>query len=134
MTNILLNFAKYMNGEEFWSLKLLKLKYRRGRNNSTFLQNWFSPRMKIPPTFILLKFQKSQKGTPESCRMHWNLMNYKESGSLNLSKLKYKRRDQIIQPFCRIGSSQELRFPLFNLCKYEKSENNILNDADCSDV
>ena len=30
--------------------------------------------------------------------------------------------DQIIQAFCRIGSSQEIRTPLFNLRKFQKPE------------
>ena len=40
--------------------------------------------------------------------MHWNLMNDKEFGSLKLLKLKYRREDQIIQTFFRIGSPQKL--------------------------
>ena len=31
-------------------------------------------------------------------------MNGEESGSKKLLKLKYRRRDQIIQTFCKIGS------------------------------
>ena len=49
-----------MHDEEFWYIKLLNLKYRRGApHNSDFLQNW-SPQ----------KFKNSEKGTPESSRMH----------------------------------------------------------------
>ena len=48
-------------------------------------------------------------------------MNDKELGSLKLLKFKYRSRDKI-QPFCRIDSPQESRFPLFNFWKFEKSE------------
>ena len=69
-----------MNDEEFVSLKLLKLKYRSeggggGPNNLAFLQNC-SPPPPPPPQeirFLLFnfwKFEKSEKSTPESCRMH----------------------------------------------------------------
>ena len=43
------------------------------------------------------------------------LMNDYEFGSMKLLKLKYRRRDQIIQNFCKIGSPQKLGPLLFNL-------------------
>ena len=49
-------------------------------------------------------------------------MNDKEFGSFKLLKLKHRRGDQIIQPFCRIGSLQEIRSPLFNLISFQKAE------------
>ena len=49
-------------------------------------------------------------------------MNDKEFGSFKLVKLKYKKGDQIIQPFCRIGSLQEIRSPFVNLSKFQKAE------------
>ena len=59
-----------MNDEEFESLKVSKLKYRRGGpNNSDFLQNWFAP--EIWSLLInLKKFQKPENGTPKSSKMH----------------------------------------------------------------
>ena len=54
--------------------------------------------------------------------MHSNLMNGDEFGSFKFLKLKYRRGDQIIQLFCRIGSPQEIRTPLFNLRKCQKPE------------
>ena len=69
-------------------------------NNSDFLQNWFPPEIRSP-FFNLYKFQDAEKSTPESSRMHWNLMNDEEIGYLKLLKLKYRRGDQIIQTFCR---------------------------------
>ena len=67
-------------------------------------------------------------------------MNDKEFGSIDLLRLKYKRGDQIIQPFCKIGSLQKLDPPLCNLCKFENPERsnpesykmhwNLMNDKD----
>ena len=74
----------------------------RGPNNSDFLQNWFPPELRSP-LFKLQIFQESEKVPPESCRMHWNLMNDEEFGSLKLLQLKDRRGYQIIQLICRIG-------------------------------
>ena len=38
-------------------------------------------------------------------------MNGKEFGSIELSRLKYRKGDQIIQTFCKIGSPQKLGAP-----------------------
>ena len=40
--------------------------------------------------------------------MHGNQMNDEEIGYLELLKLKYRRGDQIIQSFCKIGSPKKL--------------------------
>ena len=42
-------------------------------------------------------------------------------GCLKLLRLKYRRRDKINEPFWRIGSPQKIRFPLFNLWKFQDS-------------
>ena len=65
-------------------------------------------------------------------------MNDEEFGLFNFFKLKYRREDQIIQPFCRIGFPQEIRSPLLNLRKFSKYEkgtaescriqSNLMND------
>ena len=104
-----------MNDEEFGSLKLLKLKYRRGDQIIQLFCRIGSPQEIIFPLFNSQKLQSSEKGTPESCKMHWNLMNDKEFRSFKLLKLKYRRGDRIIQLFCRICYSQEIRSLLFNL-------------------
>ena len=67
-----------------------------------------------------MNFQKAEKGAAESGKTHWNLMNNEEFESLKLLKLKHIRKDQIIQPFCRIGSPQEIMSDLFNLKKILK--------------
>ena len=42
-----------------------------------------------------------------------------------IHKFKYRRRDQMIQPFCRIGSPQEIKLTLFNLKTFQKSEKSV---------
>ena len=50
-------------------------------------------------------------------------MNEKECGSLRVLKFKYRKGDQIIQTFCRIGfCPPEPRSSLFNLQKFPDSE------------
>ena len=97
-----------MKDEEFGSRKLLKFKYRRGNQIiPTFCKIGSFPEI-MSPLFNLYKFRDSSKSTPESCRIHWNAMNDEEFGSRKLLKLKYRRRDQIVQTFCKIGSPQKL--------------------------
>ena len=80
-------------------------------NNPDILKNWFPPAIKSP-LFNLYKFQNPERRTAESYKMHRNLVNAKEFRSEKLPKLKYRRRDQIIQTFCKIGSPQKLNPPL----------------------
>ena len=102
--------------------QIFKIEIQKGGpNNSAVQQNWFPPRNNVP-LFNFRKFEKTEKSTAESCRMHWNLLDDEEFGRLKFSKLKYRRGDQIVQPFCRIGSPQEIRSPLFNFRKFEKTE------------
>ena len=49
-------------------------------------------------------------------------MNSEEFGFLKSLKLKYRKGDQIIQPFSRIGFPQVIRSPLFNLRKFQKAK------------
>ena len=111
-----------MNDEDFGCFKYLKLKYRTGDKIIQPFYRVGSPQEIRSPLFNLIKFQKDEKSTTESSRMRWNLMNDQEFGSFKFLKLKYRRRDQIIQPFFRISSPQEIRSPLFNLTKFQKLE------------
>ena len=130
--SFLLNLKKFQNSDKsssesyrtllkanewrrFCVLKNLKLKYRRGDQIiQIFCRiDWFSQEIRSA-LFSLWKSQKSEKGTPESSRIHRNLKNDQEFGSLALLKMKYRRGDQIIQTYCRIGSPQKLD-PPFNL-------------------
>ena len=123
-----------MNEHEFASRKLLKLKYRRGwPNNSHSLQNWFPPEISSP-IFNLKIFQDCEESTPQSCRMHWNLMNENEFGTINLLKLKYRRGDQIIQSFCKIRLPQILGPPSL-FCRILKTLRKVpLNHKECIDI
>ena len=129
------NPLKYNEGRWIWVHKTFKIEIQKGgQNNSDFLQNWFPSEIRSP-LFDLMKLEDSEKSTPESCTMHWNLMNDEEFEPVKLLKLKCRRVDQIIQTFCKIGSP--LKFgppPLFNLYKFQDSEKIIVNHAECIDI
>ena len=57
--------------------------------------------------------------------MHWNLMNDDEFGSIKLLKLKYRRGDEIIQTFCKTGSTQKLGPPSL-ICRHFKTLRKVL--------
>ena len=117
-----------------WVRKSFKIeKQYGGQNTSDFLQNWFLPEIRSP-FFNLKKFQDSEKSTPESCRMHWNLMNDDEFGSIKLLKLKYRRGDQIIQTFCKIGSPQKLGPPSLICRNFKTLKKVLLNHAECIEI
>ena len=114
--------SNLLNDEEFGSLKFLKLKCRRGDQIIQPFCRIGSSQDISSPFINLRKFLKTEKSTAESCRMHSNLLNDEEFGSLKFLKLKYRRGDQIIQPFCRIDPflpppPKENRSPLINLKK-----------------
>ena len=111
--------------------KTFKIKIQKvGINNSEFLQIWLPPETGSL-LFNLSKFDDSGKGTPESCRMHWNLMNDEKFGCIKLLKLKYRMGEQIIQTFCRIGSTQKLG-PTSLICRNFKTLRKVLlNHAEC---
>ena len=135
-----------MNDLEFGSLKILKDR-RREQIFQLFCRTGF-PLIPPPPLlqeirsslFNLYKFHKSEKTLPESYRMHWNAVNDEEFRSLKLLESKYRRRVQIVQLFCRIGSSQEIRSPLFKFPKFDDSAKrtpesckilwNVINDEE----
>ena len=113
---------KLINHEEFGSKKLLKLKNRRGEHIiQTFCKICPPPEI-TSPLFNFYKFQDSSKITPESSRIHSNVMNDAEIGSRKLLKLKYRMGDQIIQTFC-------IRSSLFNLRKFQNCEESLLDSC-----
>ena len=93
-----------MNDEEFWSTKLLKLKYRRGDQIIQTFSKIDSCKILGPLSLISRNLRTVRKSTPESCRINWSVMNDEEFASRKLLKFKYKRRDQILQTFCKIRS------------------------------
>ena len=104
-----------------------------GPNNLDLLQNWLSPEIRSP-IFNLNKFQDTEKSNPISCRMHWNLMNGDEFGSIKLLKLKYKKADPIIQTFCKIGSPQKLGPPSLICRNFKTLQEVLLNHAECIEL
>ena len=128
------NALKSNEQQSIWVHKTFKIEIQKGGpNNSDFLQNWFPPEIRSP-LFNLQKFQDSEKSTPESCRMHWNLMNDDDFGSRKLLKLKYRRGDQIIQTFCKIGSPQKLGPPSLICRNFKTLKKVLLNHAECIEI
>ena len=126
------NVLKSNKWQRIWVAISFKIEIqKRGPNNSDVLHNWSPPPEIRSPLFNLQKFQKSYKINPESCRMHWNLMNDEEFRSLNLLKLKYRRRDQIIQSFCRPGSPQKLVPPSLICGNLKSLGKALVNHAEC---
>ena len=61
-------------------------------------------------------------------------MNYEEFGSGKLLKLKYRRVDQIIQTFCKIGFFQKLGPPSL-ICRNFKTVRKVpLNHDECIEI
>ena len=108
-----------MNDKKFGSIKLLKLKYRSGDQIIQTFCKIFSHQKLGRPSLICRYFKKS---TPESCRMHWNLMNDEENEYLELLKLKYRRWEPNNSEFLRNWFSPEIRSPLLNMQKFEDFE------------
>ena len=94
-----------------WVHRSVKIEIQKGEpNNSDILQMWFPPEIRFP-LFTLQKFQDSEKSTPDSCTNDWNLMDDEEFASIELLRLKYRRVDQIILTFPKIGFPQKLDPP-----------------------
>ena len=117
-----------------WLHKTFKIEIEQGgTSNSDFLHNWFCREI-TSPLFNLSKFKKPEKGTPESNRMHSNLMNDAEFGSLKLLKLNYRRVDQLIQTFCKIGSRQKIDPPALICTKFKTLRKVLLNHVQCIEI
>ena len=127
-----------INDEKFGSFKCLIWKYRRGDQIIQPFCRIGSFQEIRSSLFSSRKLSKTDKSTAESCILHLNLINDEEFGSFKCLTLKYRRGDQRIQPFCRIGSPQKIISPLFNLSKFWKFDKstadscrmhwNIIND------
>ena len=128
--------SNLMNDEEFPSKKVFKLEKRRG---DQIIQTFCKIGSPSPPEirypfFNLYTFQDSSKSTPESCRIHWNVMNDEDIGSRKLLKLKYRSGDQIIQTFCKIGSPEKLG-PSSLICTNLKSLRQVhLHHTKCTEI
>ena len=104
-----------------------------GPNNSNFPQNWFPPEI-TSTLFNLYTFNDPEKSPPESCRKRSDVMNGHEFRPIKLLKLKYRKGDQIIQTFCKIGSPDK-RCRLSLVCRNFKTlQKVILNHAECIEI
>ena len=91
-----------------WVHRTFKIEIQKWEpNNSDILKNCFTAEIKSP-LFNLYKLENPERSTRESYKTHWYLINEQEFGSKKLLKLKYRRRDQVIQTSCKIGSPQKL--------------------------
>ena len=124
------NPLKSNEWQRIWVEKTFKIeKQKRGPNNSDILQNCFPQKIRSP-LLILYKFQDFEKRLLHSCRMDWNLMEDEEFGFIELLRLKYRRGDQIIQTFCKIGSPHKLCPPSLIWGNYRTVRNVLLNHAE----
>ena len=120
-----------MNDGEILPIKLIKLKHRRGDQKNETVCKIGSHHKLGPPSLSSRNFDDSQKSTADSSRMHWNLMNDKECGSIKVLKLKYKRGDQKVQTFSKIGSLQKLGPPSLICRNFKILRKVLLNHAEC---
>ena len=97
-----------MNDEEFGSRKVLKLKYRRGGQKIQTFCKIDSIQKLNPPSLICSNLKKLREVLLKTYKMHWNLINDEEFGFKTFLELKYRRGNQIIQTFWKIGSPQKL--------------------------
>ena len=62
--------------------------------------------------------------------MDGNIINDEEFGSIKLLKLKYRKGDQIIQTFCKIGSPKKLGPPSLIWGNFRTLRKVLLNHAE----
>ena len=96
------------------SLKHLKFKYWRGAQITQSFCWIASTHQNLGLSLSSsCKFQKSDKDNPGLYRMHWNLMNGAEPGSIKLLKLKYRSAGgQIVQTSLEIDCPEKFVPPL----------------------
>ena len=61
-------------------------------------------------------------------------MNDKKFGSIKILKLKYRKGDQIIQTFGKIGSTQKLGPPSIICRNFKTLRKVLLNHAECIEI
>ena len=61
-------------------------------------------------------------------------MNFEESASIKLLKLKYRKVDQIIQTFSKIGSPQKLAPPSLICRNFKALRKAFLIDAEWTEI
>ena len=117
-----------------WVHRTFKIEIQKGGpNNSDIQQNWFPPEIGSL-LFNFYKFENFSRSTPESCKMDRNLMNDKEFGCKKILKLKYRRGDQVIEAFCKIGSPKKLGPPSLICRNFNTKQKVLLNQAECIEI
>ena len=109
-------------------------KYRRGDQIIQTFYRIGSPQKLGPPSLICRNVKSLTKKSSESYGRLGNLMNDKEFGSLKVLKLKYRRGDQIIQTFCRIGSPQKLGSPSLIYRNFKSLRKVLRTQAECIEI
>ena len=96
-----------MNGEEFRSLKLLKLKYGTGDKIIQTFCKFASTKKLDPPSLVCRNYKTLRKVFLNHAECI-DLLNDAEFWSLKRLKLKYRSGDKIIKTFCKFASPQKL--------------------------
>ena len=118
------------NDEEFGFFKFLNMKYRRG-NQLTSAE--LIPNKKLGRSSLIWRnLKKLRKSTSESCKMHLNLMNDEEFVSFKF--LKYRKGEQIIQSFFRIGFPKKLCPPYLIWGSFKMLRKVLLNYVECIEI
>ena len=98
-----------------WACKTFKIEIQKGGPNiSDFLQNWFQQEIRSP-RFNFKKFQDSEKSTPESWTLHWNLTNDQQFWLHKTFKIQLQKRGPNNSDFLQNWFPPEIRYTLFNL-------------------
>ena len=128
------NGLKFNEWHRIWVHRTLKIEIQKwGPNNSDILWNWFPPEIRSP-LLNLYKFENPERSTRESYKMHWKLINCEEFESKKLLKFKYRRGDQIIQTFCKIGSHQKLDPPSLICRNFKTVRKSFLIHAEWTEI
>ena len=128
------NALKSNEWQTLWVSRTFKIEKKKGEpNNSDFLQNWFLPENR---SFLLnlKKFQNSDKSSSESYRTLLKANEWRRFWVLKNLKLKYRRGDQIIQIFCRIGSPKKLGPPFLVYGNLKSLRKVLLNQAEYIEI
>ena len=120
--------------ETIWVHKFSKIEVQNGDQITETFCKIGSPQKSGPLLFNLKKFEDSEKSTPILCRMHWDLMNDNEFGSRKLFKFNYRRGDQIIESFCKIGSPQKVGTPSLICRNLHTLRKVLINRTKCIEI
>ena len=128
------NWLKSNEWRRIWVHRTFKIEIQKaGPNNPDILQNWFPTEIRSP-LLNLLKFGNPERTTPISYKWHWKLINGEKFGSKKLLQFKYRRGDQIIQTFWKIGSPQKLNPPSLICTNLRTLREVLVNHTKCIEI